>query len=213
MNKQDFEMMDKHRKDLARRTIILILSVCLISYLFKILGSTLFNKFITNPAFIKASNIIDTTYWLNILCYGLLGNIITLLTFCMACRKLRLKWFEYLIIFLFSISIAIFRDTWIGPITYLFDVLQYIFFPTLYGCLTRRVPILENLMYTLIMYFAYNGIILINTTLCDLKAIMYASNFIAYILCLIEVYLFITAYTIFIINGGVKYGKSSINSK
>lgn len=90
-------MTDEHRKDLARRTIILILSVCLISYLFKILGSTLFNKFITNPAFIKASNIIDTTYWLNILCYGLLGNIITLLTFCMACRKLRLKWFEYLI--------------------------------------------------------------------------------------------------------------------
>ena len=97
--------------------------------------------------------------------------------------------------------------------TYLFDAIQYVIFPVLYGSIFRRTNILNNLMNALLLYFAVNGIILVNVTLCDLKAIMYTSNFMAYTLSLIEPYLFTIAFVIFINNGGFKNVKSNFNSK
>lgn len=213
MNKQDLKMTDKHRKDLARRTVILILCVCLISYMFKILGSNIFNKFITNDAFIKASTAIDTILWLNILCYGLFGYIITQFTVCMTCGKLKLKWFEYIIIFILSIGMSALRYYFFEVSTYLFDAIQYVLFPVLYGSIFRKTDVLDNIMNALLLYFTTNGVILVNVTLCSLKAIMYTSTFIAYTLSLIEPYLFIIAFVVFINNGGFKNVKSNFNSK
>ena len=210
MKRQDIEMTSKHRMDISMRVCMLILGVCLVSYLFKIFGSEIFNKFITNEYFVKASTIIDNTYWLNILCYGILGYVITQFTFCMTCGKLKLKWFEYIIIFMFSIGMAIIRNKWISEITYLFDALQYLILPTIYGTITRKTNIINNIMNCLIMYFINCGIMTYNLTLCNLKALMYASNFIAYILCFIEIYLLIISFSIFIINGGNKNGKSNV---
>lgn len=211
MKKSDFKMTDKHRKDLSMRVLILILSVCLMSYLFKILGTDTFNKFITNETFIKLSTFIDTHYWCNILAYGILGYIITQFTFCMTCKKLKLKWFEYIIIFVLSIIMSVLRYHCVGAITYLFDVLQYTLFPILYGSVTRKTPVLENVMNTLSLYFTSNGILLINSILCDLKALMYGSNFIAYVLCFIEIYLYVIAISIYTINGGHYYVTCDVN--
>ena len=193
------------------RVCILILCVCLVSYLFKIFGSDIFNKFITNDIFIKISVHIDSVFILNILCYGILGYIITQFTFCMTCGKLKVKWFEYLIVFAFAIGMSVLRFYYTGALILIFDILQYIIVPTIYGTLTRKQNLLKNIFCTLMLYSAYCGLIIFNMQLCDLKQIMYYDNFFAYVLCLIEVYLFIISFTMFIINGGFNNGKSSIS--
>lgn len=211
MKKEDCKLKSNHKRNIASKVMILILGVVLISYIFKIFGSELFNKFITNDVFIKASQYIDSILWLNILAYGILGFIITLFTICLTSSTLRLKWYEVIIIFAFCLGMSFVRYKWVGAITYLFDFIQYILVPTLYGSIFRKTNIFANLMNTLLMYFVSNGIMLINVTLCDMKAIMYASNFVAYVLCFIEIYLFTIAFSIFIIEGGKKNVKSNVN--
>lgn len=213
MNKNNIEITNKDRVNLSMRVSILILCVCLISYIFKVLGSDIFNKFITNDKFIKISNTIDTNYILNNLCYGLLGYIITQFAFCVTCGKLKLRWFEYLIVFIFSIIMSVLRYHFVGDITYLFDLMQYIIVPLIYGCITRKTNFIANLMNTLILYFVSNGLMFINLTLCELNEIMYYSNFIAYVLCFIEIYAITISISIFMINGGYSYVKSNVGSK
>lgn len=208
--KKDYKLNDNHKRNIAKRVLVLLLGIVFVSYMFKVFGSQIFNKFITNDWFIKISSYIDTIMWLNIVVYGLLGFVITLFTFCVTTNTLKLKWYEVLIILGFSILMSFFRYMWVGAITYLFDFIQYMFVPILYGCLTRKTNVLDNLMYTFLMYFATNGIMIVNMTLCDLKLIMYASNFVAYVLCFIEMYLFIVAFSIFIVKGGQKDVKSNI---
>lgn len=212
MNKEDLKITNKHKANISMRVCILILGVVLASYMFKIFGANTFNKFITNDLFIEISNFIDTNVVCNIFAYGVLGYIITQFVFCMTCKKVRLKWFEYFIVFVFAIGMSVLRYYFVGNITYLFDLLQYILVPIIYG-LTRRENVVNNLMNTLIVYFVSNGIMLMNVTLCGLKAIMYTSNFIAYVLSFIEIYLFTIAITIFIINGGYSNVKSNVNIK
>lgn len=212
MNKEDLKITNKHKANISMRVCILILGVVLASYMFKIFGADTFNKFITNELFIEISNFIDTNVVCNIFAYGVLGYIITQFVFCMTCKNVRLKWFEYFIVFVFAIGMSVLRYYFVGNITYLFDLLQYILVPIIYG-LTRRENVVNNLMNTLIIYFVSNGIMLMNVTLCGLKAIMYTSNFIAYVLSFIEIYLFTIAITIFIINGGYSNVKSNVNIK
>lgn len=213
MSKEKYRLNNKHKSSIASKVIVLILVVVFVSYMFKIFGSDLFNKFITNNVFISISSYIDNIVLLNILAYGILGFIITLFTICLTSNNLRLKWYEYIIIFVFSIIMSYVRYVWYGAITYLFDFIQYILVPTLYGTITRKTNIFRNIMNTLLMYFVSNGIMLINVTLCDMKAIMYTSNFIAYVLCFIEIYLFTIAFSIFIIKGGGNNVKSDVNSE
>lgn len=213
MSKEKYRLNNKHKSSIASKVIVLILAVVFVSYMFKIFGSDLFNKFITNNVFISISSYIDNIVLLNILAYGILGFIITLFTICLTSNNLRLKWYEYIIIFVFSIIMSYVRYVWYGAITYLFDFIQYILVPTLYGTITRKTNIFRNIMNTLLMYFVSNGIMLINITLCDMKAIMYTSNFIAYVLCFIEIYLFTIAFSIFIIKGGGNNVKSDVNSE
>lgn len=212
MNKEDLKITNKHKANISMRVCILILGVVLASYMFKIFGADTFNKFITNDLFIEISNFIDTNVVCNIFAYGVLGYIITQFVFCMTCKKIRLKWFEYFIVFVFAIGMSVLRYYFVGNITYLFDLLQYILVPIIYG-LTRRENVVNNLMNTLIVYFVNCGLMTYNMTLCGLKSIMYTSNFIAYVLSFIEIYLFIIAITIFIINGGYSNVKSDVSIK
>lgn len=213
MNKNKFKLRERHKMDISSRVIILILGIVFVSYVFKIFGSTIFNKFITNEAFIKMSNYIDKVVILNVLAYGILGFVVTLFTIYMTNNTMKLKWYEIIIIFGFSMLMSYVRYLWACAITYLFDFIQYIFVPTLYGSIIRKTNVLTNIMNTLLMYFVSNGLMLINVTLCDMRLIMYYSNFVAYVLCFIEIYLFTVAFTIFIINGGNKNVKSNVNSQ
>jgi hypothetical protein len=127
--------------------------------------------------------------------------------------KIKLKWFEYFIIFTFAIGMSVLRYYFVGTISYLFDLIQYIILPVVYGSITRKTNVVANILFTLIMYFGHCGVMAFNMTLCDLLQIQHSSNFVAYILCYIEVYLFVIAFSIFIINGGFKNDKSIVSIK
>ena len=81
MSKEKYRLNNKHKSSIASKVIVLILAVVFVSYMFKIFGSDLFNKFITNNVFISISSYIDNIVLLNILAYGILGFIIILFTF------------------------------------------------------------------------------------------------------------------------------------
>lgn len=210
---RDLKLTNKHKSDISMRVVILILSLSLVSYIFKMCGSDIFNKFITNELFIKISNFIDLTYVVNIAVYSMLGFFITYFAVAICSNKLLLKWWQFIIVFVLSVSMAILRDTYFGTITYLFDFIQYIFIPVLFGMVFYKVNILYSIMQALVLYFVFNGMLLVNTTLCDMNAIYYTSNLIAYILCFIEPYLFVVAYSIFVIKGEKINDKSNIYIK
>lgn len=213
MNKEDLKITNKHKANISMRVCILILGVVLASYMFKIFGADTFNKFITNELFIEISNFIDTNVVCNIFAYGVLGYIITQFVFCMTCKKVRLKWFEYFIVFVFAIGMSVLRYYFVGIISYVFDLIQYIIVPIVYGSITRKINVVTNIFNTLIMYFGHCGVMTYNMTLCELAKIQHYSNFVAYVLCYIEVYLFVIAFSIFIINGGFINDKSIVSIK
>lgn len=201
MNNKEYELTNKHKSNIAMRVVVLILLLSLCSLVFKALGSDIFNKFIENQIFIDASNFIDSNYIANIATYSLLGFIITYFTTAIACKKLCLKWWQFFVVLIFSIGMAVVRDTYFGVITYAFDLLQYIIFPMVISLIFYKRNLLEVIMLVLITYFVFNGFLFINKTLCDLASVMYLRHLIAYILCFIEPYLFIIAYAIFVIKG------------
>lgn len=195
------------------RVVILILSLMLVSYLVKMCGSDTFNKFITNETFVSISTFIDTNIVLNMIVYGLLNFYITYFIVASTSLNLKLKWWQFLIVFVISMGFAVLRYYFYGLLTYLFDLLQYIVVPIVLGFLFTKSNLFNSTMISLITYFLFNGLLFINKTLCDLASIYYSSNLIAYVLCFIEPYLFIIAFSIFIINGGCKNDKSNIISK
>lgn len=198
---RNLKLTNKHKSDISMRVVILILSLSLVSYVFKMCGSDIFNKFITNELFISISNFIDTTYVVNIAVYSLLGFFITYFAFAICSNKILLKWWQFIIVIFVAVGMALLRDTFYGAITYLFDFIQYMLLPILFGIIFYKSNILYSVMQTLVLYFVFNGMLLVNTTLCDMTALFYTSNLIAYILCFIEPYLFVVAYSIFVIKG------------
>lgn len=210
---KNFKITSKDKTNISMRCAILVMLICIASYLLKVFGSDLFNKFITNDKIEKIATFIDNTTILNILAYGILAYIITQVAFFVACGNLKLKWYDYVIIIVFSFGMSALRYFSNGAITYLYDVLQYILIPLLYSLILRRNIFTEALMGVLLIYFVTNGVMLINMTLCDLKEIMYASNLIAYVLCFIEVYAIIIAMAIYLNNRRKWYVKSNIGFK
>lgn len=200
MNNKEYELTNKHKSNIAMRVVVLILLLSLCSLVFKALGSDIFNKFIENQIFIDASNFIDSNYIANIAVYGVLGFIITYFATAITCKKLCLKFWQFLLTFIFSMGMSAARYFWFGTISYLFDFIQYILFPIIISGFYKR-NLLQSIMLVLITYFVFNGFLFINKTLCDLVSVVYYSNFIAYILCFIEPYLFIIAFAIFTIKG------------
>lgn len=210
---EDYKLKDKDKSEISMRVVILILSLVAVSYAFKMCGSEIFNKFVTNEVFINISNFIDTNYIANIVAYGLLSFVVTYFTIMLTSKTLRLKIWQVLSILIFCLIMSWVRLIWYGIISFLFDLIQYIIIPVLFSKVFYKRNILNALMLALVMYFVFNGMLFVNMSLCELKNIYYTSNFVAYVLCFIEPYLFVVAFSIYNIKGEQINDKSNISIK
>ena len=191
-------MLNNNKKEISKRILILLMLVVVISFVFKAFGSNIFNRFLNSEYIINIGNYIDNNWFLNNLVYGILSYILTyLFVFTISNKYYDKNIIINLLILFISFGFSILRYYFYGVETYIFDTLQYIIFPIIIAKFRYKISIINSLFNALILYFVFNGIMMVTMTLNDLFLIIHSSNFISYILCFIEPYIFMICVYIF----------------
>ena len=120
----------------------------------------------TNERIINICNFIENTLILNWICYGILNFVLVyFITFYVSKRFGTKNIWVNLIIILFAFGMNIVRyyiNGW--EIVFLFDMLQYIVFPTLISTIVFKNNVEESIINCLIVYFCVNGLLMVTMT-------------------------------------------------